>query len=48
MRRFYHEAVAFDPSTGIAYMTEDNGPNAGFYRFSPERARPLAGRRPAA
>jgi secreted PhoX family phosphatase len=28
--------VAFDPATGIAYMTEDNGPNAGFYRFIPD------------
>ena len=35
MGQFYHEAVAFDRSTGIAYMTEDNGPNAGFYRFLP-------------
>ena len=35
MGQFYHEAVAFDPATGIAYMTEDNGPNAGFYRFIP-------------
>lgn len=35
MGQFYHEAVAFDPSTGIAYMTEDNGPYAGFYRFIP-------------
>jgi secreted PhoX family phosphatase len=35
MGQFYHEAVAIDPVTGIAYMTEDNGPNAGFYRFVP-------------
>jgi secreted PhoX family phosphatase len=33
MGQFYHEAVAFDPVSGIAYMTEDNGPHAGFYRF---------------
>jgi len=33
MGQFRHEAVAFDPDTGIAYMTEDNGPRAGFYRF---------------
>lgn len=37
MGQFYHEAVAFDPATGIAYLTEDNGPNAGFYRFVPDR-----------
>jgi secreted PhoX family phosphatase len=35
MGQFYHEAVAIDPVSGIAYMTEDNGPNAGFYRFLP-------------
>jgi secreted PhoX family phosphatase len=35
MGQFYHEAVAIDPDTGIAYMTEDNGPRAGFYRFLP-------------
>jgi secreted PhoX family phosphatase len=35
MGQFYHEAVAIDPATGIAYMTEDNGPRAGFYRFLP-------------
>jgi secreted PhoX family phosphatase len=35
MGQFEHEAVAFDPRTGIAYMTEDNGPAAGFYRFVP-------------
>ena len=35
MGQFEHEAVAFDPHTGIAYMTEDNEPNAGFYRFIP-------------
>ena len=35
MGQFYHEAVAIDPATGIAYMTEDNGPNAGFYRYVP-------------
>ncbi|MBT8064918.1 MAG: PhoX family protein [Gammaproteobacteria bacterium] len=33
--QFYHEAVAFDAATGIAYLTEDNGPRAGFYRFLP-------------
>ncbi|MEJ2385256.1 MAG: DUF839 domain-containing protein [Xanthomonadales bacterium] len=35
MGQFEHEAVAFDPRTGIAYMTEDNEPDAGFYRFIP-------------
>ena len=37
MGQFYHEAVAFDPATGLAYLTEDNGPAAGFYRFIPEQ-----------
>jgi secreted PhoX family phosphatase len=37
MGQFYHEAVAFDSASGIAYMTEDNGPRAGFYRFISER-----------
>lgn len=30
-----HEAVAVDPATGIVYLTEDNGPNSGLYRFLP-------------
>lgn len=34
MGRFNHEAVAFDPATGTAYLTEDEG-SAGFYRFLP-------------
>jgi secreted PhoX family phosphatase len=38
MGQFYHEAVAIDPTSGIAYMTEDNGPRAGFYRFIPAAA----------
>lgn len=33
MGQFYHEAVAFDANTGIAYLTEDASPAAGFYRF---------------
>jgi hypothetical protein len=33
MGQFYHEAVAFDVRTGIAYLTEDTNPKAGFYRF---------------
>ena len=32
---FRHEAVAIDPGTGYAYLTEDNGPVSGFYRFIP-------------
>ena len=32
---FRHEAVAFDPKTGYAYLTEDNGPHSGFFRFIP-------------
>ena len=34
MGRFNHEAVAVDPSTGIAYETEDYS-NGCFYRFLP-------------
>ena len=34
MGRFIHEAVAIDPATGWAYLTEDAG-TAGFYRFMP-------------
>jgi hypothetical protein len=30
-----HEAVAVDPRTGFVYVTEDNGPNSGFYRYRP-------------
>lgn len=33
--RFLHEAGSIDPSTGVIYMTEDEGPD-GFYRFVPE------------
>jgi uncharacterized protein len=33
--RFIHEAVAFDPGTQIAYLTEDQ-PDACFYRFVPD------------
>lgn len=42
MGQFYHEAVAIDPDTGIAYMTEDNGPSAGFYRYLPHEPGSLA------
>lgn len=30
-----HEAVAVDPRTSFVYLTEDNGPNSGFYEFRP-------------
>ena len=33
MGRMLHEAVAVDPATGIAYLTEDEAWNSGFYRF---------------
>ena len=34
--RFAHEAAAFDPNNGIAYMTEDNfGFPSGLYRYIP-------------
>ena len=34
--RFYREAVAFDPTQGITYQTEDRGDGC-LYRFVPER-----------
>jgi secreted PhoX family phosphatase len=37
MGRFVHEAAAVDPSTGVVYLTEDQGPRDGFYRFVPDR-----------
>lgn len=36
MGQFYHEVAVVDPQTGIVYMTEDNEPKAGFYRFRPK------------
>jgi uncharacterized protein len=43
--RFAHEAVAFDPSGGTLYLTEDNfGFPSGFYRFRPVRHPLRAGR----
>ena len=30
-----HEAVAVDPRDSRVYLTEDNGPKSGFYRFTP-------------
>lgn len=35
MGRFSHEAVAIDPRTGYAYLTEDSRNKSGFYRFRP-------------
>ena len=35
MGRFRHEGAAVDRRTGMVYMTEDNTPNSGFYRFIP-------------
>lgn len=35
MGQFYHEAVAFDIRSGVAYMTEDTNPKAGIYRYMP-------------
>lgn len=35
MGRFSHEAVAVDPHTRYAYLTEDDRNKAGFYRFIP-------------
>jgi uncharacterized protein len=47
MGRFKHEAVAIDPRTGIAYLTEDEFDGLGlFYRFLPnDRRNPHAGGR---
>lgn len=46
MGRFVHEAVAFDPRSGIAYETEDRrissaGTGSGFYRFIPTSGAPF-------
>lgn len=41
MGRFKHEAVAFDKTNGIAYLTEDHSP-AGFYRYIPNQYGNLA------
>jgi secreted PhoX family phosphatase len=40
---FRHEAAAVDPATGAVYLTEDNGPNSGFYRFLPKDPTPAVG-----
>lgn len=31
-----HEAAAVDPRTGDVYLTEDNGPHSGMYRYRPD------------
>lgn len=36
MGKMRHEAVAVDPRDGTVYLSEDNGPRSGFYRFLPE------------
>ena len=41
MGRFYHEAVAVDPRSGVVYQTEDRE-TSGFYRFIPKRPGRLA------
>ncbi|GJM10502.1 MAG: phosphatase [Lysobacteraceae bacterium] len=38
MGQFVHEAVAIDRDSGIAYLTEDRNPEAGWYRFIPNKA----------
>ncbi len=38
MGRFSHEAVAVDPRTNFAYLTEDSRNKAGLYRFKPADA----------
>lgn len=35
MGQFYHEATAIDPTSGVVYMTEDQAPHAGLYRYLP-------------
>lgn len=36
MGRFVHEAVAIDPASGIAYLTEDNRNCAALFRYVPD------------
>lgn len=43
MGKMKHEAVAVDPNTGIVYLTEDNGPHSGFYRFIPNNKSQMIG-----
>jgi hypothetical protein len=39
MGRMLHEAIAVDQATGIAYLTEDEAWNSGFYRYVADSAR---------
>jgi secreted PhoX family phosphatase len=43
MGRMLHEAVAVDPATNIAYLTEDEAYNSAFYRYVPKHASGRAG-----
>jgi len=43
MGQFRHEAASVHASSGIAYLTEDHAPDAGFYRFIPRVAGNLHG-----
>ena len=43
MGRMLHEAVAIDPETRIAYLTEDHPNHSGFYRFIPKDRSGIAG-----
>lgn len=43
MGRMLHEAVAIDPQTRMAYLTEDHPYSSGFYRFIPKDRSGLAG-----
>jgi len=43
MGRMKHEAVAVDPVSKIAYLTEDNPGHSCFYRFVPNDARGVPG-----
>ena len=43
MGLFRHEAAAVDPATGIVYLTEDNGPHSGFFRFLPRNSQQKPG-----
>lgn len=40
--QFRHEAATVDPRSGIVYLTEDQEPVAGFYRFEPKNNGELA------
>lgn len=43
MGRMLHEAVAIDPDSHVAYLTEDHPRHSGFYRFLPRDSRGGAG-----